>query len=145
MEILMEIPLQKGGGILENATLGSQLRKYREINKYTQKEVAKYLNIQRQTYSNYERNIRTPDPKTLAALASLYKVSVDDLLCTNTLKDASHSGFYHEGIVPPSNSQIHLTGTEAKLVMDYRSLPEELKQNQLRYMRFLKSEAADIG
>ena len=70
---------------MDNATLGRQLLKYRKLNHYTQKEVGKYLNIQRQTYSNYERGIRMPDLKTLSSLAALYRISLDDLLLTDTL------------------------------------------------------------
>ncbi len=130
---------------MNNATLGSQLKKYRELNHYTQKQIGNYLNIQRQTYSNYERGIRTPDPKTLASLAALYQISLDDLLLTNTLKDNSRPEFYHEGVIAPSNSRIHLSGTEAKLLMDYRSLPQNYRETLLLNVKFLKAEASNNG
>lgn len=126
---------------MDNSTLGTQLRKYRKLNRYTQDDVGKYLNVQRQTYSNYERGIRTPDPKTLAALASFYQITLDELLCIDTVKDASRSSIYHEGVVSPSNSRLFLTGTEAKLIIDYRSLPEKYQKAALHHMKFLKSEA----
>ena len=125
---------------MDNATLGRQLLKYRKLNHYTQKEVGKYLNIQRQTYSNYERGIRMPDLKTLSSLAALYRISLDDLLLTDTLKDSSSADFYHEGVVSASNSRILLTGTEAKLIMDYRYLSPELQETAVLHMKFLKSQ-----
>ena len=65
---------------MDNEVLGSQLVKYRKLYHYTQEDIAKYLNIQRQTYSNYERGTRTPDLKTLRALAKLYRIRLDDLV-----------------------------------------------------------------
>lgn len=124
---------------MDSITLGSRLRKYRKLNHYTQAEVGKYLNIQRQTYSNYERGIRMPDPKTLSSLAALYRISLDDLL-TDTLKDSSIPDSCHEGIVSASDSHLLLTGTEAKLIMDYRSLPENLQEIAVLHMKFLKSQ-----
>lgn len=129
--------------ILVNTMLGAQLKKYRRAKGLTQQNVADQLHIRRQTYSNYERDVRTPDAKMLAALAALYDISINDLLCADTLKDAGSARFYYEGILSSSNSRLYLTGSEAKLVTDYRSLPEHLKENQLRYMKFLKSEAEE--
>jgi len=124
---------------LEKATLGQQLRKYRKQRNLTQTQVAMHLNIRRQTYSNYERDLRTPDPQTLSAIAVYFHTNVDTLLQTDCLKDAT-SEFCHEGVVPASNSRIMLTGTEAKLVMDYRALSESGQELILRFVKFLKTE-----
>ena len=126
---------------MEKATLGQQLKKYRESRGLTQRQVADRLNIRRQTYSNYERDTRTPDPQTLLAIALLYHTNVDTLLQTDTLKDGDASEFYHEGVVPASNSHILLSGTEAKLVMDYRSLSEPCQEQTLRFVKFMKAES----
>jgi len=125
---------------LEKATLGQQLRKYRKQRNLTQTQVAMHLNIRRQTYSNYERDIRTPDPQTLSAIAVYFHTNVDTLLQTDFLKDGPSSEFYHEGVIPASNSRIMLTGTEAKLVMDYRCLSESGQDLALRFVKFLKTE-----
>ena len=126
---------------MEKATLGQQLKKYRESCGLTQRQVADRLNIRRQTYSNYERDTRTPDPQTLLSIALLYRTNVDTLLQTDTLKDGEASEFYHEGVVPVSNSHILLSGTEAKLVMDYRSLSESCQEQTLRFVKFMKAES----
>lgn len=122
------------------ATLGQQLKKYRIQRNLTQTQVAMHLNIRRQTYSNYERDIRTPDPQTLSAIAVYFRTNVDTLLQTDMLKDGTSSEIYHEGVVSTSNSRIMLTGTEAKLVMDYRALSESGQDQALRFVKFLKTE-----
>ena len=137
---IIRLTKAKGGGILEKATLGQQLKKYRKQRNLTQTQVAMHLNIRRQTYSNYERDIRTPDPLTLSAIAVYFHTNVDTLLQTDCLKESSASEFYHEGIIPASNSHIMLTGTEARLVMDYRSLSESGQEQTLRFVRFMKTE-----
>ncbi len=59
----------------------SQTLKYlRSKKKVTQNEIAKYLNIKRQTYSAYERGLCYPDHNALMKLASFFDVSTDDLL-----------------------------------------------------------------
>ncbi len=58
-------------------------RKIRELRKqarYTQEEVSRRLNIQRQTYCNYENAARTPPIEIIVSLAELYHVSVDYLV-----------------------------------------------------------------
>ena len=125
---------------MEKATLGQQLKQYRKQRGLTQSQVAMHLNIRRQTYSNYERDIRTPDPLTLSAIAVLFHTNVDILLQTDTLKDGDSSEFYHAGVIPSSNSHILLTGTEARLIMDYRSLSESCQEQMLRFVKFMKTE-----
>ena len=48
--------------------------------RYTQEEVSRRLNIQRQTYCNYENAARTPPIEIIVSLAELYHVSVDYLV-----------------------------------------------------------------
>lgn len=55
------------------------LKEFRESNKYTQKEIANYLNITQQAYANYENGKRLIDIEKLIELADLYKVSLDVL------------------------------------------------------------------
>lgn len=47
--------------------------------KKTQDEVAKDLNLQKQTYQNYELGKREPDLKTLKKIADYFNVSLDFL------------------------------------------------------------------
>lgn len=65
---------------MEQSALSTTLRELRKNACYTQADVSRILNIQRQTYCNYENALRTPPIETLIALAELYHVSVDYLV-----------------------------------------------------------------
>ena len=52
-----------------------RLRDLREDHDLTQREVAAYLGVSQQTYSNYENGVREIPTNTVVALARFYKVS----------------------------------------------------------------------
>ncbi|MDD3339358.1 MAG: helix-turn-helix transcriptional regulator [Lachnospiraceae bacterium] len=47
---------------------------------YTQLQMSQLLNIERQSYGNYEHGIRTPDLNTLLRIAEIFHVSLDTLV-----------------------------------------------------------------
>ena len=57
-----------------------RLRDLREDNDYTQEQIAKYLNVKQNTYSQYENGQRQIPIDSLIRLAKLYKTSVDYIL-----------------------------------------------------------------
>ena len=57
-----------------------RIRDLREDNDMTQQQVADYLNIKQNTYSQYETENRQIPLDVLMALAALYKTSTDYLL-----------------------------------------------------------------
>ena len=57
-----------------------RIRDLREDNDLTQKQVADYLRIKQNTYSQYETGTRQIPVEILIALAALYKTSIDYLL-----------------------------------------------------------------
>lgn len=57
-----------------------RIRDLREDNDLTQKQVADYLKIKQNTYSQYETENRQIPLDVLKALATLYKTSTDYLL-----------------------------------------------------------------
>lgn len=57
-----------------------RIRDLREHNELTQKQVAEYLNIKQNTYSQYETGNRQIPIEILIALAILYNTSTDYLL-----------------------------------------------------------------
>lgn len=65
---------------MKQTTFSSTIRALRKKTGYTQEEVSSKLNIQRQTYCNYENACRTPPLEIIVALAELYQVSVDYLV-----------------------------------------------------------------
>ncbi len=56
------------------------IKNLRLKNKYSQSQVANFINISQSNYSKYERNELKPDSETLIKLADLYDVSLDFLL-----------------------------------------------------------------
>ncbi|MFA6105926.1 MAG: helix-turn-helix transcriptional regulator [Patescibacteria group bacterium] len=61
------------------AKFGTILKKLRLNEKITQKQLATNLDIERQTYCNYEQGIREPSRETLIKIAKYYDVSMDYL------------------------------------------------------------------
>lgn len=61
----------------------NKLKEYRKKQNLTQTEIAKKLNIQKQTYQNYELGKREPSIDMLIKLADLFHTSVDNLIRVN--------------------------------------------------------------
>lgn len=64
--------------------LNSKLKKLRQLNNYSQKEVALKLGISPSIISGYETGERTPSIEILLSLSYLYKCSTDYLLGKDT-------------------------------------------------------------
>lgn len=56
------------------------IRNLREDNDKKQRELAEYLHVSQNTYSQYENGILSLSPETLIKLAEFYNTSVDYLL-----------------------------------------------------------------
>ena len=67
--------------------LPERLKELRTVNNYTQDYVAGVLGVVRQTYSYYETGKRTPNTEILYKLASLYGITLDDLMHLSTELD----------------------------------------------------------
>ena len=63
-----------------NFFLSSNLKYLRERKEKTQEDIAKVIEKQNTTISNYEKGIREPDAIDLIKLANYFCVSVDDLM-----------------------------------------------------------------
>lgn len=62
-----------------NNTIGKNIRRAREINDMSQEDVAEQLNIRRQTLSAYETGRSIPNIYILLELASVLRVSIEEL------------------------------------------------------------------
>jgi len=60
--------------------IGSQIRKYRERDKFSQEDLAGKIYVSRQTISNWENNRSYPDIQNLMLLSVLFNVSLDGLV-----------------------------------------------------------------
>ena len=65
-------------------TLGNNIKKIREKNKETQKDLANHLFISFQSVSKWEKGETTPDIYTLVKIAQHYNVSLNYLLSIDT-------------------------------------------------------------
>lgn len=63
--------------------LNERIRDLRKEHRLRQHEVADYLGVTQQTYSNYENGHRDIPAHVVKQLAQLYKVSTDYILCSN--------------------------------------------------------------
>ncbi len=63
-----------------------RIRELREDNDLTQAEIAKYLSVKQNTYSQYENGQRQIPLDSLVALAKLYKTSTDYILGLTDIK-----------------------------------------------------------
>ncbi len=64
-----------------------RIRNLRIDNNYTQAQIADYLNVKQNTYSQYEIGVLNYPIDVLMKLADLYHVSVDYLLGRTPVKD----------------------------------------------------------
>ena len=64
-----------------------RIRNLRIDNNYTQQQIAEYLNVKQNTYSQYELGVLNYPVDVLMKLADFYGVSVDYLLGRTPIKD----------------------------------------------------------
>lgn len=64
-----------------------RIKDLREDNDLTQREIAEYLHIRQNTYSQYENGHRQLPLEYLIALARFYKTSVDYILGLTDVKE----------------------------------------------------------
>lgn len=60
--------------------LGKNLKRFRENNQMTQKEIAEILNVEPATISKYESGILEPKIESLKKLSKTFEVTIDELL-----------------------------------------------------------------
>ena len=68
-----------GDYVMEMYNIGAGLKKLRKAHRLKQKQVAEYLGISQQSYSNYERNAREIPAAHAVKLADMYQISTDCL------------------------------------------------------------------
>ncbi len=105
------------------------IRDLREDHDYKQKQIAEYLNVSQQTYSNYENGRREIPVWVVSALAKLYKVSTDYLL-------GAHTGYL--GNTDP-NSPYLQNITMHDVMYDIQGLKQENRRDLIKYIRYLKT------
>lgn len=108
--------------------LATRMRFLRKAAHLTQDDIAKSLNVERQTYCNYENENRTPPLEFIIRLADFYHVSTDYLLKENA---------------PNADSDVlfPLSGTEEAYLRSFRALSSQNQKEVLQFMQFKSSIA----
>lgn len=65
------------------APVGERIRQLRKQNNFSQKQLAKLLNVSNSTICNYETGVSKPDLSILVQLATIFNVSIDYLMDYN--------------------------------------------------------------
>ena len=105
------------------------LRDLREDHDLKQKEVARYLNVSQQTYSNYERGHRDIPVCVVVELAKYYKVSTDYLLGVET----DYLGSTNLKKPYLDNITLH------DVLYDIQRLRRDNRKDLVRYISYLKA------
>ena len=109
--------------------LGEKLKELRTCNGFTQQMIADKINVDRSTYSNYERAITEPDVNTLKALAKVFGVNLGDLLSSEPIVRVGDTGKF------PLYS---LSKDEQEIILGYRVLSSDNKSKARAFIKELK-------
>ncbi len=90
---------------------------------FSQREIAKMLNISQTTYHNWENDITQPSLEQLITISSLFDVSVDYLIGNSD----------DTGVITYREKTI--TDDEYAILAMYNKLPQPLKQNIFELMQ----------
>ena len=128
--------------------VADNMRELRIANEYSQEFISKLIHIARQTYSLYETGKRLPDLKSVCYLANFYGLSVDMLLYADlSVKQIADSSTNQHFAIAPETSAIPLSGTDARMLTNYKSLPLDLQKEVREFILFKKKlfEAAQVS
>lgn len=103
------------------------LKNLRDIKGMTQKDLGKILGVSRETIAGYETKNHQPDYEKLEILSRFFDVSIDYLL-------TGDDSFHIESMKrPPINEKV----LDTKVIKVYKTLPAEVKQDVLKYLKLL--------
>lgn len=108
--------------------LNERIRDLRKEHHLRQHEVADYLGVTQQTYSNYENGHRDIPAHVVKQLAQLYKVSTDYILCSN----ASYLGNVDMNAPYSDQTTLH------DVIYDLQKLNKLGRKEFVDYVRYLR-------
>ncbi len=127
----------------------AELLKEAKKNGISQQKLADYLEVKKNTISNWKNGRSTPDPITIAKIAKFFNVSTDYLLKTDEAPNDNNQNFgNHNTIITGSDNQLsnfnnslpsgstELTPEESEFIKIYRSLDGS---NRLKLLAFISS------
>ena len=128
---------------MPNIQLARTLKYLRLAYGLTQDDLGAFLNISRQAYSNYENLKRSPDLDSLIRLASLYHLSLDDLVSRElssfmesdqSVQIQEDKNFFRLGVDRATENRIYLTKEETEFISKFRTLAPEDRQIALGFI-----------
>jgi methanogenic corrinoid protein MtbC1 len=75
-------------------SLAKNIKKYRKLNKISQKALADYLNVTQSSIAHYENGDRQPTLESIMQLSKLFSISIDELLGHKIITQ-SHVNYDH--------------------------------------------------
>lgn len=107
--------------------INERLKQLRVDNNLLQKEIAKILNVPKNTYGAWERGNNEPSVDIIIKLADFYQISTDYLLNREE----------EDGRIIVQ--ELELPSDEKKVLEKYRVLPPELKAVSYEYIKSLSN------
>lgn len=95
-------------------TLGQRLKEARKNKGLTQTELGRLLGLSDATINRYEKDLRSPDPRTLKKLAGLLEISVDYLLNHEQQEIDELSQSWPEGVKALRRAHSQMTPAERR-------------------------------
>ncbi len=92
----------------------------RRINGYSQEEIAEKINISRQAYAKWESGATVPDILKCSLLASVYGITLDSLIKTETTEGI--------GVIPPAPKGKNIWGSVTVSDRGQIVIPKEARE-----------------
>ena len=89
----MRVSNERNQNRMEKKTLGALIASLRKENGMTQLELAQKMGVTDKAVSKWERDLSCPDVNTLAKLAELFHLSVDEMMQGRTAPEEKQKNF----------------------------------------------------
>ncbi|MCL2512913.1 MAG: helix-turn-helix domain-containing protein [Oscillospiraceae bacterium] len=124
--------------------LAENLRKIRQLNRLTQKQVAEAISIERSTYTRYETGDSLPTVAVLSKISRIYNVSIDYLFGNTAFPEpvfADSTGSYNAENLIYDASMSNLTKEEKEFLISFRLIRD--KKAAVKILRKLAAQEKD--
>ena len=121
--------------------VSESLKKVRKEHKLTQQDIADVLGVDRSTYTFYETGKTYPSIATLHKLADIYNVTIGYLAGYEENRPELKTKHLSPSLSSPSVDTIaFLSKDEQIMLMCYRILQNDKKQEVLKYIKNISAE-----
>ena len=121
--------------------VSESLKKVRKEHKLTQQDIADVLGVDRSTYTFYETGKTSPSIATLHKLADIYNVTIGYLAGYEENRPELKVKHMSPSLSAPSIDPLaFLTKDEQIMIMCYRILQSDKKQDVIKYIKILSVE-----